>query len=450
MPTLHWLGKDAVLDHHRQVPVRPLRDVPDLAIPGGAPEHALIEGDNLHALKALLPAYRGRVDCIYIDPPYNTGHEGWVYNDNVNSPLMRAWLRQAVGRDDLSRHDKGLCMMHPRLALMQELLADTGAIFVSIDDGELGSLLALMDEVFGAANRLTTFTWIRKKKGSHLDRHLRRMTEFVLCYAKRIGSLPPLYGEPAYAGKWQPLVKRTNRENTLAVPAGAAETTLPDGRYPAGPRGAGGTALRFAEDFQADRGRIATALRIRGRFVWTQAKLDAELAAGTRLALSRSFGLNVLRWDQQTKVKRPSTLLGAACGIGTNEDASAEVMDILAAERGTAFAFPKPVSLVRHLLRTVVQDRPEAIVLDAFAGSGTTGHAVMDLNAADGGRRRCLLMETGEDQPGAAGICLAITRERLLRVARGYRNGKGADVPGLGQSWRYLRLGEAMLDGLGA
>ncbi len=439
MPTLSWLGKDAVVDHHRHLPIRDLREDPDLAIPGPL-LHTLIEGDNLEALAALVPEYRARVRCIYIDPPYNTGNETWVYNDAVNSPATRSWLGRVVGREDLDRHDKWLCFMYPRLALLRELLAADGCLFISIDDTELAALQFLLDELFGSENRLATFTWVRKKKGSHLDRHLRRMTEFVVAMAKDASSLPPLFGEAAYAEKWQPLVKRTNRTQTLVIPAGAAETTLAAGMHPAGVRGSGGTALRYHEDLVVADGRIAGAVTITGNFVWTQPKLDAELALGTRIAVSRAFGLNVRRWDQAQKTKRPSTLLSALIGVGTNEDASQEVMEILGSERGVAFAFPKPVSLVECLLRTVCRDDPTALVLDAFAGSGTTGHAVMQLNAADGGTRRAILMQLGEDQGGGPNIARTITRERLLRAATGYAV-RGVAVPGLDQGWRYCRLG---------
>jgi site-specific DNA-methyltransferase (adenine-specific)/adenine-specific DNA-methyltransferase len=158
MPTLDWIGKAAVVNHHRQVPYRLLQCDPALSAGDADAGNLLVQGDNLHALKALLPYYAGKVKCIYIDPPYNTGNEGWVYNDNVNSPEIREWLGQVVGREaeDLSRHDKWLCMMYPRLALLKEFLAEDGAIFVSIDDNEVHTLRALLDELFGNKNFVAT------------------------------------------------------------------------------------------------------------------------------------------------------------------------------------------------------------------------------------------------------------------------------------------------------
>ena len=143
MPTLNWIGKDAVVKHHKEVPFRLLEPVPAFACGDGEGRDSgnlIVQGDNLHALKALLPRYAGQVKCIYIDPPYNTGNEGWVYNDNVNSPEIRSWLGKVVGKEGetLDRHDRWLCMMYPRLVLLKQLLREDGAIFVSIDDNEIG------------------------------------------------------------------------------------------------------------------------------------------------------------------------------------------------------------------------------------------------------------------------------------------------------------------------
>src|SRR5215211_2349711 len=150
MPTLNWIGKQAVVNHHREVPFHLLKDVPELSCGDPGSGNLIVEGDNLIALKALLPYYAKQVKCIYIDPPYNTGNEGWVYNDNVDSPVIRKWLGKVVGDEasDLSRHDKWLCMMYPRLKLLREFLIKDGLIIVSIDDFEVSRLRLLMDEIF--------------------------------------------------------------------------------------------------------------------------------------------------------------------------------------------------------------------------------------------------------------------------------------------------------------
>jgi adenine-specific DNA-methyltransferase len=161
MPTLNWIGKEAVVNHHQQVPFHLLKDVPDLACGEPGEGNLIVQGDNLVALKALLPYYAGQVKCIYIDPPYNTGNENWVYNDNVNSPLMREWLGKVVGKEGetLDRHDRWLCMMYPRLALLRQFLREDGAIFISLDDNEIHALRYAMDEIFGASNFITAVLW---------------------------------------------------------------------------------------------------------------------------------------------------------------------------------------------------------------------------------------------------------------------------------------------------
>ncbi len=187
MPTLNWIGKEAVVKHHKEVPFRLLEPVPALSCgpeEGRESGNLIVQGDNLHALKALLPRYAGQVKCIYIDPPYNTGNEGWVYNDNVNSPEIRKWLGDVVGKDGetLDRHDRWLCMMYPRLVLLKQFLREDGAIFVSIDDNEVGNLQALMREVFGAPNEIATVVWEKGKKG---DSKLVSVThEYIVAFAR--------------------------------------------------------------------------------------------------------------------------------------------------------------------------------------------------------------------------------------------------------------------------
>ncbi len=450
MPTLNWIGKKAVLRHDREIPFRLLKANSELSVGGPGSDHLLVQGDNLHALKALLPRYAGEVKCIYIDPPYNTGNEGWKYNDAVNGPEMKAWLDHIVGQEgeDLSRHDKWLCMMYPRLQLLHRFLRQDGVIFVSIDDNELGNLLYLCDAIFGPTNRLAVFTWVRKKKGSHLDHHARKITEYVLCYARNRNQCGELFGEQAYTDKAQPLVKRTNKPKTLYFASGVVSTTLEDGAYPAGQRGKEGTALNFENAFQVADGRIIDAFEVVGRFVWTQTTLDEELRKGTAVTLSKKFGFNAMRWDQADKTKRPPTLLNSDLGIGTNEDASEELARIFGAERGTIFPFPKPVSLIRFLVNAVTHNDKSAIVMDSFAGSGTTGHAVMELNREDEGNRRFLLVELDAE------IARGVTRERLARVIDGYEVSSGPErgtrVDGLGGGFRYCELDLPLFDDLGS
>ena len=194
MPTLNWIGKEAVVKHHKDVPFRLLEPVPELSCGAADSGNLIVQGDNLHALKALLPRYAGQVKCIYIDPPYNTGNEGWVYNDNVNSPEIRRWLGEVVGKEGetLDRHDRWLCMMYPRLVLLRQFLREDGAIFVSIDDNEVATLRLLMDEIFGAKNFVATVLWQKmySPKNSH-DIVRRSSTTYVIYACQRSRNWKP-------------------------------------------------------------------------------------------------------------------------------------------------------------------------------------------------------------------------------------------------------------------
>ena len=179
MPTLEWIGKEKVINHHQEVPFRVLDrqysfDESGQHAEDNGSENMIIHGDNLEALKALLPRYEGQVKCIYIDSPYNTGNENWVYNDNVNDPKIKKWMGDLVGKegDDLTRHDKWLCMMYPRLKLLHKLLSVEGAIFISIDDNEIVYLRAIMDEIFGSSNFIAQITLLCNPKGRSQDKFL--------------------------------------------------------------------------------------------------------------------------------------------------------------------------------------------------------------------------------------------------------------------------------------
>ncbi|MBS7362919.1 MAG: site-specific DNA-methyltransferase, partial [Paludibacteraceae bacterium] len=189
MPTLNWIGKDKVINHHLDVPFHTLDK--QYTVGDSDSGNKIINGDNLVALKALLPEYEGKIKCIYIDPPYNTGNEGWIYNDNVNAPQIKRWLGQVVGKEgeDLSRHDKWLCMMYPRLQLLHKLLADDGAIFISIDDNEQANLKLLCDEIFGEGNFIDQFIWYVNDGHTDNQDEITNVHEYILCYSKNINNI---------------------------------------------------------------------------------------------------------------------------------------------------------------------------------------------------------------------------------------------------------------------
>ena len=458
MPTLNWIGKDSVVNHHHAVPFHLLKDVPDLACGDPGSGNLVVQGDNLVALKALLPYYAGQVKCIYIDPPYNTGTEGWAYNDNVNSPVIREWLGQVVGKEGetLDRHDRWLCMMYPRLALLQKFLRPDGVIFVSIDDNEVAHLLQVMDDLFGRQSRLALFSWVRKKKGSNLSKEFRKITEYVAAYKRGTAKIE-LHGAPAYAEKMVPLLNRANPEGQLKFPAGKIRVGrgVPDGLIEAGIKGAdkGELAVRLESEIQVKGGLIQNEFFASGRWRWGQELVDFEIENGSEFVVSKDFRINISRFNQAEKFKAPESLLTPEDGIGTNEDATEELRDIFSERQKLPFDFPKPSTLVEFLVRSVCKDDPDAVVLDSFAGSGTTGHAVLRINSQDQGNRRFVLIqmpfESDEQMNDSKNIARDITAERVRRVAKGYTNSKGEQVAGLGGGFRFCQLGEALFDDTG-
>jgi adenine-specific DNA-methyltransferase len=426
MPTLDWLGKKAVLNHHREVPFHLLEEVPELSAGDPDSGNLLVQGDNLLALKALLPYYAGRVKCIYIDPPYNTGNEGWVYNDAVNSPEIREWLGKVVGSEseDLSRHDKWLCMMYPRLQLLKQFLRDDGVICVSIDDHELHHLREVMDEIFGQRHWLATFAWKRRQTSD--SRNVTGISvdvEYVVCYARN--------AIPRFRGEAKDLTKYSNPDDD--VRGGWMSDNL--------------TGLANASErpnLHYDLVNPATGHSYpphpsRG-WIYGQERMQQLIEGGRILWPRRQTGRPRLKrfvTDMRAETTGFSTMLSAPANVaGTKE---------LAAILGQkTFAFPKPVELIRQLIEQITDE--EDIVLDSFAGSGTTGQAVLEQNIRDGGHRRFVLVELDRD------IASLVASERIRRCIVGYEVAIGAQqsVAGLGGGFRFCKLAEPLFDATGS
>ena len=452
MPTLTWIGKSAVENHHQEVPYHLLRDVPELGCGPADTGNLIVEGDNLTALKALLPYYAGQVKCIYIDPPYNTGNEGWVYNDNVSSPEIKAWLGKVVGKEaeDLSRHDKWLCMMYPRLKLLREFLCEDGVVFVSIDEIELYSLMGVLDEIFGRDRRVAVFTWVRKKKGSNLSKEFRKITEYVLAY-KRSSAPLVLHGVRAYAEKLVPLLNRPNGVTRLNFPSGALKVGrgFPDGVVKAGIKGEskGELAVALENDVEVNGGIFVSPTVISGRWRWSQSTVEHELANGSEFFVSKDFRINVSRFNQAEKFKAPQSLLSPDDGIPTNEDATEELRLLFADKDKLPFDYPKPTGLISFLVQSATN--PGDLILDSFAGSGTTGHAVLRLNSESmsvAGRRFILVQiphETESQKDAEINLARAVTAERVKRVI------DGVSGEPIGGGFRYVQLGDQLFDAAG-
>ncbi len=431
MPTLNWIGKEAVVNHHHHVPFHLLKDVPDLACGQPGDGNLIVQGDNLVALKALLPYYAGQVKCIYIDPPYNTGNEGWSYNDNVNSPVIREWLGKAVGKEGetLDRHDRWLCMMYPRLALLRQFLREDGSIFISLDDNEVQSLRYVMDEIFGASNFVATVLWQKVFAPKNTARHFSEDHDYLVVYARN-------------ADIWRPnLVPRSDEakgryKNPDSDPRGSWTSgdlqarnyysegtypiTCPSGRVIPGP-GAGMYWRVSKEKFlELDKD---------GRIHWGP--------KGDNMPRLKRFISDVK--DGVT----PQTLW-LHSEVGHTQEAKKELLAVLKFESSAeVFISPKPTRLIERVLQ--IATNPGDLILDSFAGSGTTGHAVLKLNQAapDKELRRFILVEIESK------IAREVTAARVRRVAEGYTNTQGGRVESVGGGFRFCELGEPLFDETG-
>ena len=425
MPTLDFKGKQLVYAHHLTVPSRTLE--PDarksLPLKGSKlslDDNLIIHGDNLHALKALMPRYAGRVKCIYIDPPYNTGNEGWAYNDNVNSPMMQEWLKDKspVDGEDLERHDKWLCMMWPRLQLLRELLAEDGVIFISIDDNEQHRLRMAMDEIFGGENFVATIIWEKVYSPKSSAKYFSENHDFVAVYAKnkeefKLGLLPRTEeADSRYAnpdndprGLWKPSDLSARNPYSKGVYA----ITCHGGRVIEGPPS--------------------------GRF-WVISK-DKFLAMDADNRIWWGEDQNqvpaIKRFLSEVKQGLVPETIWTYKEVGHTQDAKKTLLQIFP-KNFPDFTTTKPVELLARIIR--LSTDKDSIILDSFAGSGTTAHAVLALNKEDGSNHKFILAEC-EDYADK------ITAERVRRVIKGVPKAKDENLKnGLGGSFTYCTLGD--------
>lgn len=428
MPTLDWIGKSKVVNHHLDVPYCVLErkysyDENGQHEDDNGSENMIIHGDNLIALKSLLPQYEGRIKCIYIDPPYNTGNENWVYNDNVNDPRIRKWLGEVVGSEgaDLTRHDKWLCMMYPRLKLLERLLSEDGTIFISLDDNEVYFAKLICDEIFGTTSFISNIIWEnfygRSNAGAISPAH-----NYTLVYSK--------------AGQdWKNirhLLPRSEESNN--------KYKNPDND----PRGLWRTGPIFASG-ERHEGLMYTIKTPSGRIVsppkgshWRMLEDDFwKMVADNRIIFGEA-GNNVpaiklfLKEVQGGMVPKS---IWSYKDAGHTQEAKRELQDIF--PEMIPFDTPKPTKLL-NLIINIASD-PDSIILDSFAGSGTTAHAVLNMNKQDGGNRKCILIEMENYADD-------ITAERIKRVINGYGEGK-KKVAGTGGNFGFYELGEPIFSG---
>lgn len=482
MPTLEWIGKDKVVNHHLDVPYRVLErqysfDENGQHIEDNGSDNMIIHGDNLEALKSLLPQYEGRVKCIYIDPPYNTGNEGWVYNDNVNDPRIRKWLGDVVGKEgeDLSRHDKWLCMMYPRLKLLQRLLTEDGAIFISIDDNEVYNLKSICDEIFGSNCFVSNISWQRTYSMRNDSKGIPAEIEHILVYSKRPDWIPrrlprtadmdSKYKNPDNDpnGAWQNTTAfapggsthqgmvyaiqhpfsgkmiyptmdahwRYSQEAMLEIMSGWAPykfENLHDEEERA--KVCGLTASTVRQDVLGIV--LADPLEI------AQKKAQAVMERGQwpRFYFTSGGKGGIRRKTYQDNVGgKTATNYWPFSETGHTDEAKKDLLSIFNGK--TTFDTPKPTRLIERILQIATD--AESVVLDSFAGSGTTAHALLKFNKEHDSNRKFILIEMMD-------YADSITAERVKRVIQGYGSGKNA-VAGTGGSFSYYELGETLMVG---
>ena len=436
VPTLEWIGKEKVINHHQDVPFRLLEK--KYTYNAESSENMIIHGDNLLALKSLLLQYEGRVDCIYIDPPYNTGNEKWVYNDNVNDPHIKKWLGEVVGAEgeDLSRHDKWLCMMYPRLKLLYKLLSDHGAIFISIDDNEYSNLKLLCDEIFGARCFVSNIIW-QKKTGASDSRGIANITEYILVYVKDSNTIGKIFNKNTEAFDItryrfaDEFVERRGNYYLDSLDRGSVRYSdalnypiiAPDGTeiYPNG-------RSKFENDGWTWKWSKEKVLwGIKNGFIVISKSPTKQCGWAVRYKI-------YLKVDNEDNLIEKSSPYKNVINDVLNANAAADIKSIFTGK--TAFQYSKPFGLIKTLLSYVI--KKDSIVLDSFAGSGTTAHAVLDLNKQDGGNRKFILVEMMD-------YAETITAERVKRVIDGYGEGSKA-VEGLGGDFSYYELGAPLFD----
>ncbi len=420
MPKLTWIGKDKVINHDRDVPFRVLTH--NYGFLNGVQSdtdsnsgNKIIHGDNLEALKSLLPQYEGKIKCIYIDPPYNTGNEGWVYNDNVNDPKIKKWLHNVVGKEgeDLSRHDKWLCMMYPRLKLLHQLLAADGAIFISIDDNEQAHLRLVMDEIFGGNNFVRNIIWHKRYAASNDSKGIPDMHDFIIVYQKtllfqrnlmpRTDKQDSLYKYDSKDGKglWRP--------DNLSV-----KTYSSNYDYPI-------KNLKTGIEYNPPKGRS---------WMSNEEQIQKWIIENRIFFGKDSNGAPQLkRYLNEVQQGIVPISFWSYDDVNHTDGAKKELKSIFSNDN-SPFQTPKPSRLIERILQ--IATNKNDLILDSFAGSGTTAHAVLNLNKADGGKRKFILIEM-ED------YAETITAERVKRVIKGY--GKAESTEG---GFDYYSLGERL------
>ncbi|WP_227369009.1 site-specific DNA-methyltransferase [Halomonas sp. M20] len=435
---LNWPGKREALLAANAPIAKTLRPCREESVDFDNTKNLFIEGDNLEALKLLQETYLGKVKVIYIDPPYNTGND-FVYHDKYCS-TVNDYLNSSLQKDEHGErlvanpetsgrfHSDWLSMMYPRLRLAKNLLRDDGVIFISIDDGEVSGLIKVCEEIFGGENFVGSVSWRKKRKGSFLSKKIVSVTEWLLVFSKSPDI--KLYGGKADEAESQPLIKRTNPVGKLVFPEGSISTRLNDGVYEKGVYGNGSSAVELLDDTEVSNGFFSTSLFVKGPFVWSQSYLDDQFSKGATFTVNTiNFQIRAFKAPDENSFKGLSSLIDGVEFGATNEAGYEQLKWLLEAEG--IMSYPKPFQYIEILLDAAAHWDHDALVMDFFSGSSTTGHAVMSLNSKDGGNRRHIAIQLAEEceissaayQAGYTTVA-EIGKERLRRSGQNILQGE--------------------------
>lgn len=419
-------------------------------------QNLYIEGDNLDVLKLLRENYLGKVKMIYIDPPYNTGND-FVYNDDFAQGKtefeQRSGLFDEEGHqtiDPMQRnteangrfHTDWLNMIYPRLKVARDLLSDDGVIFISIDDNEVENLKKVGNEIFGESNFVGQWNWFKSATPPNLSYKIKKNIEYIIAYEKHKDNIR-YSGMQKVSSSSDPFTKPQNSLKVLTFPAGSIQTNLKDGVYSKGIYGTDKFPNELLNDLIVENGTNSNAVSFRNKFIWVQSTLDENLKQKLKVYLSKSLVLSYKRAEYNPEC--PPNLIDQNVQVSTTEQAGSDLDSLF--DQISVFDYPKPVSLLTYLLR--FKNDPSSIVLDFFSGSATTAHAVMQLNAEDGGNRKFIMVQLSEKtapnsqayDAGYPNIC-EIGKERIRRAGKKIKeeNKDKEAIDRLDTGFRVLKL----------
>lgn len=414
---LVWEDKPEEVEEQLRENLPVLKELKEKAIINGEenPNHILIEGDNLHALTALTFTHEGKIDVIYIDPPYNRGENDFIYNDNY------------IDKEDSFRHSKWLSFMSKRLRIAKSLLSGDGVIFISIDKNEVAQLKLLMDEIFGEKNYIEIFSWVKTETPSNLSSKSKEKVEYVLCYQKQQNNIR-FRGLMKTSSSDNPMMKHQNSIKDLVFKPGELNIKIKEPKIKAGVYGTAKYDIELLNDLFIKDGTNTNEITLRGKFIWTQLNLNEELSKGTVMTIkTKTMILSYEKKEYDPEV--PPNLIDSSYGVGTNENAEAELIALDLND----FDYPKPTTLIDYLLK--FNGKNTGIILDFFAGSGTTLDAVIQLNEQDNGQRIGIICTNNQN-----GIAENICYERNKRKIKGYTSKLGFKTEPLkGNNLRYFQ-----------